>query len=230
MEIGLDSSSSSGILLIDKPTGMTSHDVVYKVRKKTDVKRVGHTGTLDPLATGLLIILVGREFTKRQNEFLKLDKEYICEAQLGIETDTYDADGKVIQRAKWKELKEISQTNLKKVLENFRGEIIQIVPAYSAVKIKGQKLYEKARKGEIIKDLPSKKIDIKKLELLDFKKDQQKIFFTIKVVCSSGTYIRSLVHDIGQLLGVGATITSLRRISIGKYKIKDAMTLQSFVV
>ena len=155
-----------GILLVDKPTGITSHDVVYKVRKKTGVKRVGHTGTLDPLATGLLIVLVGREFTKRQTEFLKLDKDYICEAQLGVETDTYDVDGKTIKEASWEELKKITETDFKRALDNFRGEINQTVPPYSAVKIKGEKLYEKARKGEIIQeDLPSRRVLIKELKL-----------------------------------------------------------------
>jgi tRNA pseudouridine55 synthase len=221
-----------GILLVDKPTGITSHDVVYKVRKKTGVKRVGHTGTLDPLATGLLIVLVGREFTKRQTEFLKLDKDYICEAQLGVETDTYDVDGKTIKEASWEELKKITETDFKRALDNFRGEINQTVPPYSAVKIKGEKLYEKARKGEIIQeDLPSRRVLIKELKLIGFVKnaEQEELFFTIKVSCSSGTYIRSLVYDVGQQLGVGATTTSLRRTRIGKYKIEDAMNLQSFV-
>ncbi|MBU0576718.1 hypothetical protein KJ654_03590, partial [Patescibacteria group bacterium] len=112
MELGLKGDPPAGILLIDKPTGMTSHDVVDKVRKKTSVVKVGHTGTLDPLATGILIILVSREFTKRQSEFLKLDKEYVCMARLGIETDTYDIEGKVVGRAKQKKLGEIAEKDL----------------------------------------------------------------------------------------------------------------------
>ena len=232
MEIGLSGNPPSGILLIDKPTGITSHDVVYQVRNKTGVRKVGHTGTLDPLATGLLIILVGREFTRRQSEFLKQDKEYLCKIQLGLETDSYDVDGQITKEVSWKELEKISQLDLEKVLDKFKGEIIQIVPAFSAVKVKGQKLYEKARRGEIDKnDLPSRKVNIKELELIDFKKDEesQTIFFNIKVACSSGTYIRSIAHDVGQELGVGATVSELRRTKIGEFKLEIAATLQSFV-
>ena len=230
MKIGLSGNPPRGILLIDKPSGITSHDVVHQVRKKTDVKRVGHAGTLDPLATGLLIILVGREFTKRQSEFLNLDKGYVCEVQLGIETDTYDIDGEVIKRAQKEELVKISQQDLENVLEKFRGSITQTVPPFSAVKVEGEKLYHKARRGQIDnQNLPQREIEILGLKLLDFKKSQQTIFFMIEVVCSSGTYIRSLAHDLGQELKVGATVTSLRRTSIGKYKIEEAITLQSFV-
>jgi tRNA pseudouridine55 synthase len=225
MKIGLSGNPPVGILLVDKPTGITSHDVVYRVRKQTGVRRVGHAGTLDPLATGLLIVLVGREFTKRQSEFLKQDKEYLCEAQLGIETDTYDVDGQIVKIASWEELGNISQVDLEKVLGKFRGEIAQTVPAFSAVKVKGQKLYDKARRGQIDKkDLPSREVDIKELELTDFKKDEESkaIFFNIKVDCSSGTYIRSLAHDIGQELGVGATVKELRRTKIGEFDISES--------
>lgn len=224
MELGLKGNPPAGILLIDKPSGITSHDVVYRVRKKTGVKRVGHAGTLDPLATGLLIVLVSREFTKKQDQFMKQDKEYLCEAQLGIETDTYDIQGKVIRESS----PEITQDVLEKILDKFMGKIIQTVPAFSAVKVKGEKLYNKARKGEIEKkDLPSREVEIKRLELVDFNDSQQK--FSLIIECSSGTYIRSLVHDMGQEIGVGATITSLRRTKIGSYSIEQALDLESFV-
>lgn len=228
MKLGLSGNPPAGILLIDKLSGITSHDVVNQVRRKTGVKRVGHAGTLDPLATGLLIILVGREFTKRQSEFMKLDKKYVCEVQLGIETDTYDVDGKVVKKVRWEQLEKIFQEDLKKVLDNFRGEITQVVPAYSAVKVKGQKLYEKARRGEINKkDLPSRRVNIKKLELMDFSKDEknQDLLFTIKVACSSGTYIRSLVHDVGQELEVGAMVKKLRRMKIGEFNLSQVSEL-----
>jgi tRNA pseudouridine55 synthase len=227
MSFPLKGSPPAGILLIDKSTGMTSHDVVNIVRRQTGVRRVGHAGTLDPLATGLLIVLVGREFTKKQSEFMKLDKEYLCTAKLGIKTDTYDIDGQVISKASWDEVKKITQVNLEKVLENFRGEIEQTVPAYSAVKIKGEKLYEKARKGETKKeDLPKRKVNIKELELIDFSKDEikQATSFTLRVACSSGTYIRSLIHDIGQQLKVGAMVKELRRTKIGDLDAKDAIS------
>jgi tRNA pseudouridine55 synthase len=216
------SDNTAGIFLIDKPTGITSHDVVDKVRLITGIRRVGHTGTLDPLATGLLIILVGREFTKLQVQFLKQDKEYICQAKLGVQTDSYDIDGQVIKKVDWKEVEKISHDRLKKTLKKFRGEILQTVPAFSAVKVKGQKLYQKARKGEIKqKELPQRQVNIKKLQLIKFEKKEadKETTFTIDIECSSGTYIRSLVHDIGQQLEVGATVISLRRIKIGKIEL-----------
>lgn len=232
MEFGLKGNPPAGILLIDKPTGITSHDVVYRVRKKTGVSKVGHAGTLDPLATGLLIMLVGREFTKKQTQFLKQDKEYVCEAQLGIETDSYDVDGQIVKEETWGKIDKISQEDLEKVLNQFRGEISQTVPAFSAVKVKGEKLYQKARRGEIDKkSLPSRQVIIKELELLEFKKDVENrtLFFKIRVFCSSGTYVRSLTHDIGQELGAGATVSQLRRTKIGDLSISDAISLQSFV-
>lgn len=232
MEFGLKGNPPAGILLIDKPTGITSHDVVYRVRKKTGVRKVGHAGTLDPLATGLLIILVSREFTKKQTQFLKQDKEYICEAQLGIETDSYDVDGQIVKEEAWEKIDKICQEDFEKVLNQFRGEISQTVPAFSAVKVKGEKLYQKARRGEIDKKaLPSRQVIIKELELLEFEKDVENrtLFFKIRVFCSSGTYIRSLAHDIGQELGVGATVSQLRRTKIGDLSIGDAVSLQSFV-
>jgi tRNA pseudouridine55 synthase len=217
--------SQPEILLIDKPTGMTSHDVVNIIRRKTGVKRVGHAGTLDPLATGLLIILVGRESTKRQSEFLKQDKEYEVVAQLGIETDTYDSDGKITHESSPESVAKITQEDVEHVLTNFRGKIDQTVPAYSAVKMQGQKLYEIAREGkadEIV--LPIRSVEIYSLELADFQKDthSQKTFFKLKVHCSSGTYVRSLVYDIGRKLGVGATVTQLRRTKIGDLTVENA--------
>jgi tRNA pseudouridine55 synthase len=218
----------TGILLIDKPTGMTSHDVVNIIRRQTGVKRVGHAGTLDPLATGLLIVLVGRESTKRQSEFLKQDKEYLCTAELGVTTDSYDADGKVLTQASWAEVGKISQEKVQTVVKNFIGEQQQTVPAYSAVKIHGQKLYEQARSGEIdLSQLPSRTVNIYELELTEFDKDsaEHKVCFTIRVKCSSGTYVRSLIHDIGQTLEVGATVTALRRTKIGALTVEQAKKL-----
>ncbi len=220
--------NKGNVLLIDKPTGMTSHDVVAIIRKKTGVKRVGHAGTLDPLATGLLILLVGREATKRQDEFLKQDKKYECTARLGLATDTYDSDGKVLTTAEWQEVEKITQKDIEKALKQFVGEIEQTVPVYSAVKIKGQKLYNKARKGTVdIAALPSRRVHIYSAELDNVQKDETQKIFEIKIAvhCSSGTYIRSLVHDLGQVLGVGATVTALRRTQIGALMIDDAVPL-----
>lgn len=218
-----------GVLLIDKPSGITSHDVVNQVRRQTGVKRVGHAGTLDPLATGLLIILVGRDATKKQAEFLHQDKEYICTAQLGIETDTYDSEGVITRRTPWERVKQLTPDQVESALAHFRGEIHQTVPAYSAVKVQGQKLYDKARRGTIdITALPSRVVKIYELELLDFYKDeaQQAVFLSLRVKCSSGTYIRSLVYDLGQFLGIGAYITALRRTKIGEFTVEDAQQLK----
>lgn len=221
--------NNTGILLIDKPSGITSHTVVNKVRRVTGVKRVGHAGTLDPLATGLLIVLVGREFTKQQSRFLKQDKTYICQAVLGTETDTYDSDGQVVNQAEWEKIRGITQSQLEQALTSFKGQIKQQVPAFSAVKVKGEKLYNRARQGTVKKeDLPIRDVRVHELKLIDFKKKtaEKQLLFTIEVSCSSGTYIRSLVHDIGQMLGVGATVTTLRRTKIGSYSIEQAITIE----
>lgn len=217
---------NAGIYLVDKPSGPSSHDLVNYFRKKSAIKRVGHAGTLDPLASGLLIILVGREYTKQQSLYLKKDKEYLVEAVLGIETDSYDKTGQVINKTKWQELQTISRIDLQAILPQFTGQIQQTVPIFSAVKIKGQKLYQKARRGESI-NLPSRLIKIKKITLKKFKKDvkKQEIRFELAVTCSSGTYIRSLIHDLGKKLTCGANVTALRRTKIGKFEVKNAIKL-----
>ncbi len=219
------------ILFIDKPSGMTSHDVIYCIRRKTGIKRVGHAGTLDPLATGLLIVLVGRLATKRQSEFMKQPKEYICSAQLGVTTDTYDSEGQVVSEAEWSKVKEISEAEIKNTVTSFLGVIKQRVPAFSALKKNGKKLYQLARQEKIsLEELPIREIKITDIELLSTEKNevQQTYSFTFRVQCSSGTYVRSLVHDIGQSLEVGATVTALRRTKIGNFHIKDAQTLDQF--
>jgi tRNA pseudouridine55 synthase len=190
---------------------------------------------LDPLATGLLLLLVGRQYTKLQPVFLKQDKEYFCTAQLGVTTDSFDSDGTVSSKADWSQLKNIEQKDVVAVLEKFRGEQQQTVPSYSAVKIKGQKLYNLARKSaggseDLLKDieLPIRTVQVKELFLECFEKDEklQHIFITFRTFVSSGTYIRSLAHDVGQQLGVGATVTALRRTKIGQIKIEKALSLE----
>ena len=217
-----------GIYLVDKPSGPSSHDIIDYFRKKSGIKRIGHCGTLDPLASGLLIVLVGREYTRSQRLYLKKDKEYVVQAILGTETDSYDQTGKIVKQAIWQELQNIKKSDLQKLLPQFKGEIEQTVPIFSAVKIKGQKLYKKARKGELV-NLPSRLIEIKKLKLKSFKKDVKKeeIIFELEVSCSSGTYIRSLIHDLGLKLGVGAMVFALRRTKIDKFKVKKAIKLSA---
>lgn len=222
-----------GIYLADKPEGVTSHDVVAYFRRQSNIKRVGHAGTLDPLATGLLIILVGRDFTKQQAQFLKQDKSYLVTAQIGLTTDSYDTDGQVIHQADWSALKQIDQALIEKNLEQFKGDIEQVVPAFSAVKVAGQKLYQLAHQGQAMPELPKRQVQIKNLELVDFSIDPalKTISCQLRVACSSGTYIRSLVHDLGQtFLGpdqqpLGACVSKLRRLSIGDLQVDQAIKL-----
>jgi tRNA pseudouridine55 synthase len=213
------------ILLIDKPSGMTSHDVVNIIRRQKDMQRIGHAGTLDPLATGLLIILVGREATRQQDSFMKQDKEYECTARFGITTDTYDMGGKVLTEF---DPTNLTQEKIENVLPKFRGSIEQTAPAYSAIKIAGERLYDKARKGTIAQDdLPRRQVIIHQLILKSFTQSAEKVEATFTIACSSGTYIRSLIYDIGQELGVGATVTQLRRTKIGNYSVNDAQPIEN---
>jgi tRNA pseudouridine55 synthase len=206
-----------GILLIHKPAGITSHDVINKLRKITGIKKIGHAGTLDPSATGLLIVGVGREFTKKLAAFQKKEKEYIATIRLGAISDTFDKEGKVSEI----KIKSIpTKKEVEKILNTFFGEIDQIPPVFSAKKIKGQKLYELARRG--IKIQPkAEKVTIYEIKILKYKFPQLKI----KVKCSGGTYIRSLANDIGQKLNCGALLEKLARTKIGEFSIKKAIPL-----
>jgi tRNA pseudouridine55 synthase len=222
---------SDEILFIDKPSGISSHEVVNVIRRRTGLRRIGHAGTLDPLATGLLIVLVGKNATHRQESFMKLDKEYICEAELGWNTDTYDKNGRVIDQKNWTEVKKVSKKEVEKALSSFRGTFQQTVPPFSAIKQHGRKLYKLALRGKIkTEELPVREVTISDLELLEFLKDEtlHKIILKLKIACTSGTYVRSLIHDLGELLQVGATVISLRRTKIGPYKIEDAQPLDQF--
>jgi tRNA pseudouridine55 synthase len=209
--------SEGGFILINKPAGITSHDVVDKLREITKIKKIGHAGTLDPFATGLLILGIGREFTKKLSVFQKKDKEYIATLRLGAESDTFDIEGKIVEKKveKIPERKEIEE-----VLKSFLGEIEQIPPAFSAKKIKGKKLYELARKGIKIKPKPQK-VKIYEISILEYKFP----YLKIKVKCSSGTYIRSLANDIGKKLGCGAYVEELMRTKIGEFSIENAVEL-----
>lgn len=210
------------LLLIDKPAGKTSHDIVNQVRRQTGVKRVGHAGTLDPLATGLLLVLVGREATRHQDELMGLDKEYLFTAALGYETDTYDSDGVITQTWPWEQVRSLTRQSVELAAQQFVGEYDQQVPAFSAVKQHGQKLYQLARKHQEI-ELPVRRVQIHELEVTSFSVDQtqQTAQFSARVGCGSGTYIRSLAVDIGRKLGVGATVTALRRTKIGPFALQE---------
>lgn len=206
------------ILLIDKPAGMTSHDVVNAVRRHFGIRRVGHAGTLDPFATGLLILGVGKA-TKRLGALTGLDKSYEAGAFLGATSDTYDLDGVIRTNS----VPANAQPDLQKIqtaLLNFLGEIEQKAPAFSAKKVGGKKLYELARKGEDVEHLrPVKTVQISDIRILDYRWPH----LSLSISCSSGTYIRSIVHDLGQILECGAYADSLRRTRIGTYDVTDAV-------
>ena len=205
----------NGIILIDKPQDWTSHDVVGKLRGILHERRIGHSGTLDPLATGLLVVFVGR--ATRAVEFAEADsKEYIAGLRLGVSTDTQDITGNILN-----ECTDIPDSEaLFEVLNRFTGEIQQIPPMYSAIKIGGKKLYELARKGETVERKP-RNVTISKLEITGRESDD----FILDVVCSKGTYIRTLCNDIGDALGCGACMSSLRRIKAGVFSIENAHTI-----
>ncbi len=205
------------ILLIDKPKGISSFDVIRILRKKLKIKKIGHAGTLDPLATGLLIVGIGKG-TKKLKDFLKLKKEYEVEVLLGKKTETGDLEGKVLEE---KEVKEIDIEKLKEILKNLEGEIELEVPLYSAAKIKGQPLYKLARKGIKIEP-PKKKMKIYKLKLLKHFPKNKNYILKIKIECASGTYVRSVAEEIGKRLNLPATLSNLRRTKIGKFNVKDA--------
>jgi tRNA pseudouridine55 synthase len=210
-----------GVLIIDKPDGMTSHDVVNRVRRILKSKRVGHTGTLDPFATGVLVLLVGK--ATRFAQFVDKDKkEYVAQVRFGFATDTGDRTGK---RLSGETAIKFSTEELQNTLAKFRGEIEQIPPMYSAKKVAGKKLYEHARKGEHIERKPAK-VAIHELELLETNLDFAEPTARIHVVCSAGTYIRTLAEDIGKALGTGAHLTELRRAVAGEFRLDDAVSLE----
>jgi tRNA pseudouridine55 synthase len=213
-----------GLLLIDKPVGWTSFDAVNYVRKivaqaegrKPRQIKVGHTGTLDPFATGLLVLLIGKEYTKRAGELSKLNKTYKVTMQLGATSSTGDPEG---------EITPVSDTiparkALQEALEHFMGEIEQIPPAYSAIKINGQRAYKLAREGKEVKIEP-RKVIVNRLELVDYSYPEVKLIADV----SSGTYIRSLVEDIGETLSTGAYTSALRRTTVGTFLIKDSQNI-----
>ena len=208
-----------GFLNIYKPKGMTSFDVVAGLRRVTKIKQIGHTGTLDPFAVGVLPICIGK--ATRLIEYLDDDKEYLATVQFGKDTDTYDLDGTVTKTYD----KKITQEDLISILDDFRGEIEQLPPIYSAIKVNGKKLYEYARNGEEVEIKP-RKVFISKLELERFDYENQEA--KILVGCSKGTYIRSIAYDIGQKLGCGGYLTALERTKAGLFNKEYSIPLENF--
>ena len=205
----------NGIILIDKPQDWTSHDVVAKLRGILHERRIGHSGTLDPLATGLLVVFVGR--ATRAVEFAEADsKEYIAGLRLGLSTDTQDISGNVI--AECSDLPD--EGAVRRAVNSFIGDIEQIPPMYSAIKIGGKKLYELARKGQSVERAP-RKITVSSIEIIGREGGD----YLLKIACSKGTYVRTLCNDIGASLGCGACMSSLRRISAGVFSVESAHSI-----
>ncbi len=207
-----------GFLLIDKPAGITSHDVVARLRRITGIARIGHAGTLDPFATGLLIVGVGREATKHLGEMMGRPKEYEGTAVLGATTDTQDGTGVITPAI---DPISPSETALRETFATFTGPLEQTPPMYSAKKIGGKKLYELARAGVEVARKPAS-ITIYTLELVSYTPPR----FSFVTRCSTGTYVRTLAHDIGAALGVGAYLETLRRTKIGEFRVENALKLQ----
>lgn len=209
-----------GIVLVDKPAGPTSHDVVYKIRRHFNLKKVGHGGTLDPAATGLLVILLGRG-TKVSNRFMSSDKTYEGTITLGVTTDSQDADGKVLQEI---DASGITRAQLEEAISKFKGDMFQIPPMVSAIKMAGVPLYKLARQGEEIERKP-RFIHLYEFRLLTFTPPQG----TFVLRCSKGTYVRTLCHDIGEALGVGAHLSQLRRTETAGYNVSHAVTMDQLL-
>jgi tRNA pseudouridine55 synthase len=208
----------SGVLVVDKPIGLTSHDVVQIIRRGTGIRRAGHTGTLDPRASGVLVVLVGPAV--RLSEYVSAsDKRYQATIRMGSSTDTYDAEGVVTRPTV--PVDSITEDRFTEVLEQFIGEIEQVPPPYSAVKVKGKKAYEMAREGEEF-DLAPRRIKVYSLDVLEWAPPE----VVIDVYCSSGTYVRSLANDLGNALGCGAHLVGLRRTKSGRFTLRDAVPLR----
>lgn len=220
-----DETKTMGFLLIDKPAGITSHDVIYRVRKITGEKRVGHAGTLDPLATGLLIVGVGREATREMSKLVGLDKTYEAEFVLGGVSDTDDRTGKIEIRNQ--KFEKNMKSEIRKAMKGFVGEIEQVPPQYAAIKVKGVKMYEVARKGERVEAKPrAVRIDWFEMVGEPVKNDDGTLTIKVKIDCGSGTYVRALARDLGEKLGVGGYVSELQRTRIGPFPIAEAFELE----
>jgi tRNA pseudouridine55 synthase len=211
--------SASGVLVVDKPIGMTSHQVVQVIRNGTHIKRAGHTGTLDPRASGVLVVLIGPAV--RLSEYVSAeDKRYQATIKLGERTDTYDGDGTVMGTS----VVDVTSDQFEEALQQFVGEIEQVPPPYSAIKVQGRRAYDIARNGEDV-ELEPRVITVHSLELIEWNSPEA----VVDVHCSSGTYVRSLAHDLGEVLGCGANLTGLRRTKSGRFTLKDAIPLRKLV-
>jgi len=216
----LDLQDEGEILLIDKPIDWTSFDVVRKIKSIFNIKKAGHAGSIDPKATGLLIVCTGKK-TKELRNFMELDKEYIGKFQLGITTPSYDTETEIVEK---RDTSNIEETKVKELAKSFIGKRKQFPPIYSAIKYKGKPLYKYARKGRKIEVEP-RDIRINEFEITNFDNP----YVDFRISCSKGTYIRALVNEFGNILGCGATLLSLRRVRIGNYFVDDAISINELM-
>jgi tRNA pseudouridine55 synthase len=215
-----------GILLIDKPKGITSFDVIRRLRRELNIKKMGHAGTLDPLASGLMIIGV-QEGTKKLTEYIKLSKEYVAEVLLGEKRTTGDMEGDILEEMK---VTKVQEEDVKAVLASMHGTLYLQVSAYSAIKKDGVPMYKRARKaektGETVTDVPMRTMQVHDAELLSMESVPDRVVLSIRFAVGSGTYIRSLGEELGKRLGYPATLRNLRRTKVGDFDIKDARELK----
>ncbi len=214
------------MLLIHKESGMSSFAVIEKLRKKLTVKKIGHAGTLDPLAEGLLIVLVGKEETKKAQDFIGLEKEYEAVARLGVSTDSGDLEGKIIRK---KKPKNISDSEIKSAIESLKGCHCWQVPAYSAIKVKGKALYKYARSGQNV-ELPKKKMCIYEIRIKEIIHKEEYIDIRYVASVSSGTYVRTISEQLGERLKYPATTAYIKRTRIGDFKLEDAKKLSELQI
>jgi len=207
----------AGALLVDKPPGLTSFGVIRRLRRALGIKKMGHAGTLDPMATGLLVVLVGRAATRQQDRFMGLPKEYTGTIRLGETTATYDAEGDVTAR---RDPSRVTDADLEAARQRFVGEILQRPPAYSAIKQGGERLYAKARRGDAVEVAP-RPVTVYTFDLTGRRGGD----VAFRIACSKGFYVRSLAHDFGEALGVGGHLEALRRTAIGPFRVEEAFAL-----
>ncbi len=214
------SSEMKGVVVINKSLGMTSHDVIARIRKISGIRKVGHAGTLDPLAEGVLVVGIGREATKKLGKIVEKEKEYVANVRLGMDSSTDDEEGK---KKKYKvEIKPTLQ-DVENASRQFVGEIKQLPPRYSAVKIQGKRAYKRARAGEQF-PLPPRSVEIKNISIMKFDWPDLKL----KVITGPGVYVRSLARDIGQVLGTGGYLSGLKRTRVGAFVIERSQTIEDF--
>ncbi len=208
------------VLNINKPAGWTSFDVVKKIRGQLNIKKVGHAGTLDPFATGVLLVCTGRA-TKKVEALMNLKKEYLATIEFGKTTDSYDLTGTVLRE---RDASSVTLDKINELIEEFKGDIEQTPPMYSAVKVNGQRLYKLARRGEVVERKP-RSVTVYQIDVLSVKNP----FLELRIVCSRGTYIRAIANDLGEMLACGGHLSALTRSRIGDYRLRDSFEIKDLI-